>query len=263
MAWTVTLNGNIYTQESFAGYNYAIEATGLPAALNDIMFHAQNVLKSSCSDTIDLSALQLQTTLNITVEINKYFEVNQALLLSSSSNPNDLIFGTVTAYNPDTGVLALTIEEVVGTATYSNWVAALGLGKLSVATAADSASASASAQAAASSAGTADTDAIAAGNSAAAAVIDAQTSLDNKNYSEEWATQPEDVPVTVAAGGDNSTTFSSLHHAAKAGALVAGNVFDDNIESSALGWTSQKISLELNKQEVNIATLNKFGAIVW
>jgi hypothetical protein len=35
-------------------------------------------------------------------------------------------------------------------------------------------------------------------------------------YAEEWAIKAEDSPVSVAAGGDGSTTFSALHWAAKA-----------------------------------------------
>lgn len=38
---------------------------------------------------------------------------------------------------------------------------------------------------------------------------------DRVDWAEEWAINPEDDPVSVAAGGDDSTTFSSLHWAAK------------------------------------------------
>lgn len=38
----------------------------------------------------------------------------------------------------------------------------------------------------------------------------------NVGYATEWATKPENTPVSIAAGGDNSTTFSSLHWAKKA-----------------------------------------------
>lgn len=46
-------------------------------------------------------------------------------------------------------------------------------------------------------------------------------------YAKEWAQSPEDDAVSVAAGGDNSTTFSALHWAAKAAdyaALALNNV---------------------------------------
>lgn len=41
-------------------------------------------------------------------------------------------------------------------------------------------------------------------------------------YAEEWAQKAEDVPVSVDAGGDGATDFSSLHWAAKAAGAVAG-----------------------------------------
>ncbi len=52
---------------------------------------------------------------------------------------------------------------------------------------------------------------------------------DQVDYAEEWAQKAEDSAVSVAAGGDNSTTFSALHHAAKAAAsaltATIGNLF--------------------------------------
>jgi hypothetical protein len=44
------------------------------------------------------------------------------------------------------------------------------------------------------------------------------------DYAEEWAINPEDDPVSVAAGGDDSTTYSALHWAAKAAASAGGGV---------------------------------------
>jgi hypothetical protein len=46
-----------------------------------------------------------------------------------------------------------------------------------------------------------------------AVVAQAQERVD---WAEEWAINPEDDPVSVAAGGDDSTTFSALHWATKA-----------------------------------------------
>ena len=40
-------------------------------------------------------------------------------------------------------------------------------------------------------------------------------------YAEEWANKAEDSLVSVAAGGDGSTEYSSLHHAAKASASAS------------------------------------------
>ena len=71
--------------------------------------------------------------------------------------------------------------------------------------------------------------ALAASNSATAAQTaetNAETaetnSANNVSYTEEWAIKAEDSPVSVAAGGDNSTTFSAYHWAKKAEAFGGG-----------------------------------------
>jgi len=53
-----------------------------------------------------------------------------------------------------------------------------------------------------------------------AIIIDGSAILGAAGYAEEWANKAEDSPVSVAAGGDGSTEFSALHHAAKAAADV-------------------------------------------
>ena len=83
------------------------------------------------------------------------------------------------------------------------------------------------------------------------------------SYATQWADKAEDSPITVAAGGDGATTFSARHWAEKAADSAAGLVFDDLIESDSFGWTSEKIAAELKKQQVNLATLLKFGAATW
>lgn len=68
-----------------------------------------------------------------------------------------------------------------------------------------------------------------ASDSADAAAASAALLGDEVEYAEEWAQNPEDDPVSVAAGGDNSTTFSALHWAAKA------EGFANSINLPALG----------------------------
>jgi len=52
--------------------------------------------------------------------------------------------------------------------------------------------------------------------------------VDAVGYAMEWAIKPEDVPVSIEAGGDGSTTFSALHWAAKAAASAGPvNIVDD------------------------------------
>jgi len=59
-------------------------------------------------------------------------------------------------------------------------------------------------------------------DNANAAISSASDASDSATYAEEWAINPEDTPVSVAAGGNNSTTFSALHWAAKAADSVGG-----------------------------------------
>jgi hypothetical protein len=65
---------------------------------------------------------------------------------------------------------------------------------------------------------TAETNAETAQAAAEAAQAAAET---NVTYAEEWAINPHNDPVSVAAGGDNSTTFSALHWATEAAASAA------------------------------------------
>ena len=96
-------------------------------------------------------------------------------------------------------------------------------------------SASNSATASASSATTASTAATAAqtaqtgaetaetnAETAQAAAETAQTAAeDAQSYAEEWATKAEDSLISTDAGGDGSTDYSALHHAAKASASAS------------------------------------------
>lgn len=70
--------------------------------------------------------------------------------------------------------------------------------------------------AAAASAAAAAGSATASAASAAAALSSAADATTEKGYAEEWAQKAEDSPVSVDAGGDGATTFSALHHSAKA-----------------------------------------------
>jgi hypothetical protein len=74
---------------------------------------------------------------------------------------------------------------------------------------------------AATSAGNAATSETNAATSAGNAATSYANTLALDGYAEEWAINPEDSPVSIAAGGDGVTTFSSLHHAAKAEASAS------------------------------------------
>jgi len=82
---------------------------------------------------------------------------------------------------------------------------------------------------------TAETNAETAQTAAETAQTNAETAKTNAEtavtYAEEWAVKAEDSPVSVAAGGDASTTFSALHWAAKAAdsaASITGE-FSDSV----------------------------------
>ena len=125
--WSTVLNGNIYDNDSFSGFNYANETTGLPAAMQDIVAHSKNVLRAGSSNSINLSTVVVDTPEAITTEVNKFFEVGQGVKLYSVSTPADYIFGLVASYTPSTGAISITPKTIVGTATYSNWTLTLGL----------------------------------------------------------------------------------------------------------------------------------------
>lgn len=63
-------------------------------------------------------------------------------------------------------------------------------------------------------------------SNAATSASNASTSEANSllavGYAEEWATTPEDTPVSVAAGGNGVSDFSALHWAAKSAASGGG-----------------------------------------
>lgn len=59
-----------------------------------------------------------------------------------------------------------------------------------------------------------------------AATLDAALQVE---WAEEWAQNPEDVPVSIAAGGDGATTFSALHWAAKSLASAASGRINTDI----------------------------------
>ncbi len=66
---------------------------------------------------------------------------------------------------------------------------------------------------------------------------------DAQGYAEEWAITAEDTPVSVDAGGDGSTDFSALHHAAKASASASAA---STSESNALTSEQNAATSESN-----------------
>lgn len=84
--------------------------------------------------------------------------------------------------------------------------------------------------------------------------IDAGSLADAVTYAEEWAINPEDDPVSVAAGGDDATTFSALHWAKKAADQVAGVI--PSLQRFAVGAAVQ--SADLGNEELHPNSVRVF-----
>jgi hypothetical protein len=126
-------------------------------------------------------------------------------------------------------------------------------------------------------AATAETNAETAETNAETAETNAETAAtaaqNAQSYAEEWAINPHNDPVSVAAGGDDLTTFSALHWATEAAASAASlttEAIQDIVGAMTTGNTESGISVtyqdsdgtidfELDALLVSIAGLT-FGA---
>lgn len=98
---------------------------------------------------------------------------------------------------------------------------------------------------------------------------------DAQSYAEEWANNAEDVPVSVAAGGDGATTFSARHWGEKAEAVagiasavsavgaittevttVAGNSADIQVLAGLLAEDADALTINAD----NIGDINAIAA---
>jgi hypothetical protein len=79
-------------------------------------------------------------------------------------------------------------------------------------------------------------DAASASSAQTAAETAQSAAEDAQGYAEEWATKAEDSLISTDAGGDGSTDYSSLHHAAKASASASNAATS---ESNAEDWATK------------------------
>ena len=97
---------------------------------------------------------------------------------------------------------------------------------------------------------------------AQAEVTNAQAEVANAatevTYAQEWATQLEDVLISVAAGGDGVSDYSALHWAAKA---AIANGIDDALTSLTTTWSSTKIKADIALAKPTTAFLMTYGGI--
>ena len=76
------------------------------------------------------------------------------------------------------------------------------------------------------------------------------------DYATEWAVKAEDILISIAAGGDGATDYSSLHHAAKSAASAAAALISQNAanasavaalasEEKAMDWAEEDEDTEV------------------
>lgn len=164
-------------------------------------------------------------------------------------DPGDFYFNTVTLdiryYTGSEWIRPVDLAVAASTSATASAAAALA-SETNAST--SETNAAGSATAAGTSATNASVSATNAANSATTATTEAANALaavssvgsltsqasNSATYAAEWATNAEDVLISVAAGGDNSTDYSSLHHAAKAAAsATAAATSETNAATSA------------------------------
>ena len=128
----------------------------------------------------------------------------QAMILQVGTTPGDILDAPT-----DAGIVALNIADVNTVANNIDDVTSVADNMAEVLNADTNAAAAA---ASATAAATSETNAA---NSATSAATSATNATNEADYAEEWATKPEDVLISTAAGGDGLTDYSALHHAAK------------------------------------------------
>ena len=146
-----------------------------------------------------------------------------------ASNGDTPVAGSITA----NGIYGVTYNETVGKFYFT-----------------DTASAGLAATASAASAVTSQTsadDSQTSADASAASVVSAQGKVD---AAEDWAITPEDTLVPVGSGGNGTSDYSALHHAAKA---ISQNNIDDGSVSLATTYSSTKIEAEITTLENSIA----------
>jgi len=81
-------------------------------------------------------------------------------------------------------------------------------------------------------------DVVTTGNNVTTSTVQADISVDNAGYSQEWAVTSENTLISVEAGGNGTTDYSALHHAAKAKASEINASSSATIASTKADETS-------------------------
>ncbi len=120
MAFSVSYADATFTDASFAGLNYADEASGFPAALAKMVAHVGAAFRAPVT-----GALAIATgTSSGTVFRNLPVYVGQPGRLISRANGANFMRGTVSAWTPGTGAVSWSITSTGGTGTLADfdWV---------------------------------------------------------------------------------------------------------------------------------------------
>jgi hypothetical protein len=122
MSFSVTLNGNTYTDANFNGNNYALPSTGLPALMQDFVQHGANLLQavSTNSLTPGLGAI------SITISLNRPYLVGFTLRLQRIADSSCFLQGPITAYTAATGAVTINVTSfstgASGSGAFSDWI---------------------------------------------------------------------------------------------------------------------------------------------
>lgn len=126
MAWEVTLNGNTYTDANIDGNAYANTETGFKSVLTDFIAHGRGIYRANGTGSLTIS----DGTKTLTVDKDRPFFVTSWVAIVSASLSTNWMQGEVTAYDPDTGSLTVSVPlgQTSGSGTATAWLV-YGMGK--------------------------------------------------------------------------------------------------------------------------------------
>lgn len=123
MAFSYTLAGMTFTEANFAGTAYADEATGFPKALEKILEHVTNALKSTSASSLTVGT----GSKSLTIDTSKALGLGQFVTIARTSAPTTTYMtGQITAYNAGTGALTVNVVTTLGSGTFTDWTITAG-----------------------------------------------------------------------------------------------------------------------------------------
>lgn len=123
MAFSYTLAGMTFTEANFAGTAYADEATGFPKALEKILEHVVNALKSTSTTSVTVGT----GSKALTIDTSKALGLGQFVTIARTSAPTTTYMtGQITAYNAGTGALTVNVVTTLGSGTFTDWTITAG-----------------------------------------------------------------------------------------------------------------------------------------